>query len=47
VDIRVSNAREIIHMQADFGHHMAMVYGDYTRQIDKLSTVMGFEVVRT
>jgi len=47
VDIRVSDAKKIIHIQADFGHHMAMVYGDYTRQIDKLSTVMGFEVVRT
>jgi hypothetical protein len=24
----------------------AIVYGDYTRQIEKLSTLMGFEVVK-
>jgi hypothetical protein len=46
VDIQVNDAREIIHQQVDFGHHMAMVYGDYTRQIEKLSTLMGFEVVK-
>ena len=46
VDIEVSDAREIIHQQADFGHHLAMVYGDYVSKIEKLSTLMDFEVVK-
>ncbi|MCK4417726.1 MAG: hypothetical protein KAV99_06125, partial [Candidatus Latescibacteria bacterium] len=45
VDIEVKDAREIIHQQADFGHHLAMVYGDYVSKIEKLSTLMDFEVV--
>ena len=46
VDIQVSDAKEIMHKRADFGQHTAMVYGDYTSQIEKLSTLMGFEVVK-
>ncbi|MCD6290638.1 MAG: hypothetical protein J7M34_09060 [Anaerolineae bacterium] len=45
VAIAVENARDVIHLQADFGHHMAMVYGDYVEMIKKLSTIMDFEVV--
>ena len=45
VYIRVDDAREIIHKQADFGHHVAMVYGDYVREIEKLSQLMRFKVI--
>ena len=43
--IKVPNVAELIHKQADFGHHMAMVYGDYAQQIKKLADLMKFEVV--
>jgi L-fucose isomerase-like protein len=46
VDIEVKDAREVIHQQADFGHHLAMVYGDYVSKIEKLSTLMDFKVVK-
>jgi len=46
VYIEVDNAREIIHKQIDFGHHMAMVYGDYLQKIEKLSELMKFKVVK-
>ena len=45
VAIAVENAREVIHLQANFGHHMAMVYGDYTETIKKLSTIMDMDVL--
>lgn len=43
--IKVLNVTELIHKQADFGHHMAMVYGDYTQELKKLADLMKFEVV--
>jgi len=29
----------------DFGHHLAMVYGDYTEDLRGLGKIVGFEVV--
>lgn len=46
VYIEVNDAKEIIHKQVDFGHHMAMVYGDYTQKIEELSKLMKFKVVK-
>lgn len=46
VYIEVGDAREIIHKQVDFGHHIAMVYGDYVQKIEKLSELMKFKVVK-
>jgi len=43
--IKVPNVAELIHKQADFGHHMAIVYGDYTQRIKKLADLMKFEIV--
>ncbi len=45
VSVKLPNATEVFHEQADFGHHFAMVYGDYTQQLKKLSEMMNFEVV--
>jgi len=45
VDIKIPNVREFIHKQADFGHHLAMVYGDYTQKLKKLANIMKFEIV--
>ena len=45
VSVKIPNAIEVFHEQADFGHHFAMVYGDYTGQLKKLSEMMNFEVV--
>jgi L-fucose isomerase-like protein len=45
VDIKISDGMEYFHRTADFGHHLAMVYGDYTEEIKKLGSIMQFEVV--
>ena len=45
VEIKVKDAIEYFHKSADFGHHLAMVYGNYTEEIKKLSKIMDFEVV--
>lgn len=45
IDIKVPDVKEVIHKQADFGHHLAMVYGNYTEEIKKLGELMNFEVV--
>ncbi len=45
VSVKIPNAIEVFHEQANFGHHFAMVYGDYTKQLRKLSEMMKFEVV--
>ena len=44
VFIEVADARELIHKQVDYGHHMAMVYGDYTSEAEKLGELLGLEV---
>lgn len=46
IDIEVTNARKLIHQQVDFGHHLAMVYGDYILKLEKLAPLIGFEVVK-
>ncbi len=42
--IQVPDARGLIHKQVDFGHHLAMVYGDYTAQLEKLGELLDIEV---
>ena len=43
--IKVPDARESMRKLTDFGSHLSMVYGDYTREIDELGDMMGLEVV--
>jgi L-fucose isomerase-like protein len=45
LDIKISDGMKYFHNAADFGHHLAMVYGDYTDEIKKLGNIMNFEVV--
>ena len=42
--VKVHDIREFFEKQMYFGHHMAMVYGDYLTTIQYLGEVMGFEV---
>jgi hypothetical protein len=43
--IKVPDARECLRKLGDFGSHLSMVYGDYTRDLEDLSDMMGLEVV--
>ena len=43
--IKVPDARECLRKLGDFGSHLSMVYGDYTRAIEDLSDMMGLEIV--
>ena len=43
--IKVRDVVDLFHKEADFGHHLAMVYGDYTRELRELADLMGFKVV--
>jgi len=45
VEIKLSDAMRYFHLASDFGHHLAMVYGDYTQKMRKLGELMGFETV--
>jgi len=45
VEINVPDAMEYFHKASDFGHHLAMVYGDYTDEIKKIGKLMNFEVI--
>ena len=43
--IKVRDIVELFHKELDFGHHLAMVYGDYVDPVKQLGQMMGFEVV--
>jgi L-fucose isomerase-like protein len=43
--IKVPDARECLRKLSDFGSHLSMVYGDYTREMGELADMMGLEVV--
>jgi hypothetical protein len=45
VSFKVSDCREIMRTMQDFGHHLAMVFDDWTEPIKDLSVMMGFEVI--
>jgi len=45
VYVKVRDIVDLYHKEMDFGHHLAMVYGDYVDQVKQLGAVMGFEVV--
>jgi len=44
-EIKVRDARDLFHKEMDFGHHLAMVYGDYVDDLRYLGELVGFEVV--
>jgi hypothetical protein len=42
-DIRVSDARELFHKWADYGHHPVVAYGNYAVKVGKLAELIGME----
>jgi len=47
VDVEINNVGDLFEKEQDFGHHLAMVYEDYTEDILRLGKLMGFDVVRS
>jgi L-fucose isomerase-like protein len=45
VELKVKNVMDYFHKAGEFGHHLAVVYGDYTQEIKKLGKIMDFEVI--
>ena len=43
--IKVRDAVDLLHKEVDFGHHLALAYGDYAADMKQLGELMGFEVV--
>ena len=43
--VKVKEAINLYHKMADFGHHLAMVYGNYIRELKDLGKLMGLEVI--
>jgi hypothetical protein len=43
--IKVPDSRECLRKLGEFGSHLSMVYGDYTREINELADMMDLEVV--
>ena len=43
--IKVPDAKKFMQKQSQFGSHISMVYGDYTREISELADMMDLEVV--
>ena len=43
--IKVQDIVDLYRKEMGFGHHLAMVYGDYVDQVRDLGEMMGFEVV--
>ncbi len=45
VSFKVNNSKEIMRTMQDFGHHLAMVFDDWTDPVKDLSVLMGFEII--
>ena len=43
--IKMDDAREFMHNLAGFGHHQVLIFGDYMKQLKRLSKLMGFKVL--
>lgn len=43
--IKVRDIVDLYYKELDFGHHLAMVYGDYVDEVKKLGEITGFEVI--
>jgi hypothetical protein len=46
VSLKVNDCKEIMRAMQDFGHHLAMVFGDWSDPVRDLSELMGFEVIQ-
>ena len=45
VNIEIPKVRELYHQGADIGNHLVVVYGDYTREMRELASIMNYEVL--
>lgn len=45
VHIKVRDIVDLFRKEMDFGHHLALVYGDYVEETREVGKLMGFEVV--
>lgn len=45
VYIKVPDVANFVHKEVDFGHHLAMVYGDYIQELKEVAGLIKFEVV--
>ena len=43
--IKMNDARGFMHQLAGFGHHQVLIFGYYTRMLQKIGRVMGFKVM--
>ena len=43
--VKVRDIVDLFHKELDFGHHLAMVYGDYVQEVRELGEMMDFETV--
>ncbi len=44
VSIEIPDAEKFIHRQVDYGHHLAMVYGDYTTELAEVSQISKYDL---
>ena len=44
--IKVDDARKYIHNIMNFGHHQVLIFGDYTKELEDLATLMNFEIIK-
>ncbi len=42
----VEDQEDFFHKQALVGNHMAMVYGDYTKELERLAKMLGLEIIK-
>lgn len=43
--VKVRDVVDVFHKELDFGHHLAVVYGDYMDEVRELGEMMGLEVI--
>jgi len=43
--VKVRDIIDLYHKEMNFGHHLAVVYGDYVQDVQALGEIMGFQVV--
>jgi len=47
LDIAVNDVMDLFEKEQDFGHHLAVVYGDYSDEIRRLANIMKFSIVQS
>jgi L-fucose isomerase-like protein len=40
------NVKDYMHALADFGHHQCLIFGDFSKQLEEIAKMMGFEIVK-